>query len=148
MSMYLPDLARRSPMLSRALLLLCCLAAGGIAAPAPLARRERQPTEVSGWSAIVDGLRVRLVAEKASYKAGETIRMVMEIQNARSTALSLSDPSLASSVYPPDRAPPGWSITGMRVDPEQTRCRRSSEESKRESAWTLLPAGESIRIEI
>ena len=67
--------------LTRAMPVLILLPALLPAAPAPLPRQARH-AEPGGWSQTVDGLRVRLLAQRIRYRAGETVRLVMEIQNA------------------------------------------------------------------
>src|SRR5687767_2931696 len=135
----------------RAILLLLCLAAFAPAAPAPFPR-DRKPAESNPWSKPVDGLRIRLVAKQGRYRAGHTVRLVMEIQNVRGTAMSTEEPYLSSRISPPDEKPLGWAITAEKMEKEgrkrDCRDRKCCDEAKRCSAFTLLGPGETIRFEI
>jgi len=51
------------------------------------------------------------VAAKKSYRVGETVRLTLEIQNVRGSALAIEDPYLSRSTCAPADAPSGWTIT-------------------------------------
>jgi hypothetical protein len=138
-----------STFMLRATLLLTALPALATAAPAPFPR-ERKAADV-GWSKPVDGLRVRMVAHKASYRVGETIRLTLEIQNVRDTAMAIEDPYLSGMVRDPASTQSGWSVTcEKRVECLHNPHERFKmlEELKRVDSYTLLAAGEKLRIEV
>jgi hypothetical protein len=130
--------------LPRATLLLLFLPALADAAPAPLPREKRH-AESNPWSAPVDGLRVRLIARQKRYRAGDTVRLVLEIQNVSGSDRAIAGPELHPTIT--ERSPPGWSITCSREGGGVSR-RRGLEDLKRESEWNKLPAGGTLRLEI
>jgi hypothetical protein len=130
--------------LLRPTLLFLFLPALATAAPAPLARESRR-AEPGGWSKPVDGLRVRLIAPQTRYRVGDTVRLVLEIQNVSGSALAFEEPYLGWSIS--DRAAAGWSITCERHG--RNACPREAfKELKRLSEWRKLPAGRTLRVEI
>jgi hypothetical protein len=102
----------------RSTVLLCCLAGFVTAAPAPSPRRERPASEEYTWSQPVNGLRARLVAPKKRYAMGDTVRLVLEVQNVTDRPVELGEPRLGlpSWILPPDEERYGWSVTGEQVD--------------------------------
>src|SRR5262245_17447043 len=120
----------------RAMLVLISLAALLPAAPAPLPREKRH-AEPGGWSQTVDGLRVRLLAPQNRYRVGETVRLVMEIQNASDRPRSLEEPDLSYAVSDPRSAPVGWSITSER--------RAEKDELRRDQRRVLWEARKQLR---
>src|SRR5688500_17118992 len=99
----------------RAALLLLFLPALATAAPAPLPRQKKD-ADARGWSAAVEGLRIRLVAPHPRCRAGEAVRLVLEIQNVGGSTLTLEAPHLSSYVDAPGHASPGWALTGEKID--------------------------------
>jgi hypothetical protein len=137
-------------MTLRAVLALVFLPALLPAAPAPLPRQNRR-AEPGGWSQTVDGLRVRLLAPRTRYRVGETVRLVLEIQNVSDKARAIDEPDLSPSIHDPRSAPAGWSITSeRRADRDELRRdRRLVWVAKKPlSGVTLLGAGRTLRIEI
>src|SRR4051812_41748376 len=98
-------------MLSRAALLVICVATLAPAAPAPQPRRQREPAGSGGWSRVVDGVRARLVASKTRYKAGEPIVFTLEIQNVSGEALTIEEPELGRIASDQRNLPGGWALT-------------------------------------
>jgi hypothetical protein len=137
--------------LLRATLLTAFLPALLPAAPAPLPRQKRR-AEPGGWSQTIDGLRVRLLAPRTRYRVGETVRLVLEIQNVSDRQRAIEEPHLSHAIQDPRSAPGGWAITSeRRADKEGWRRRRGRElwdEAKRSPERTKLPAGQTLRIEI
>src|SRR5262245_36245212 len=101
--------------LMRATLLLLLLSALATAAPAPLARQKRE-ADSQGWSKPVDSVRARLVAPQTRYRVGETVQLVLEIQNVSSSAVAIEEPDLSYSITSPDDESGGWAITSVRVE--------------------------------
>jgi hypothetical protein len=129
--------------LLRATVLLAVLPALATAAPAPLPRATKS-SEPGGWSKPVEGLRVRLLAPQTRYRVGETIRLVLEIQNVSGGALVIEEPDLHRVVS--GREADGWAITSERRG--KGRDRKEVEELKRARDLRRLAAGATLRIEI
>jgi hypothetical protein len=133
----------------RAIVLLALLPALAPAAPAPFPRERRAAD--AGWSQVVDGLRVRLVAAKKSYRVGETVRLTLEIQNVRGSALAIEEPYLSRLVCDPAETTNGWAITCEKRFECQHNPRvrsRPIEVMKRVDSYALLPPGGTLRIEV
>jgi hypothetical protein len=133
----------------RASFLLTVLPALAVAAPAPFPR-ERRDADAHGWSKPVDGLRVRLLAHKKSYRVGETVRLTLEIQNVGDSRLVLEEPHLSRSIDAPGQSF-GWAITC-----ESARDSGRADERALDRIRKIQPmrdlvrmsAGEILRIEI
>src|SRR5690348_1191566 len=80
------------------------------AAPAPLPRANRHP-EPGGWSKVVGGLRVRLIATRTDYRVGDTVRLTLEIQNVTTSSVTIEEPHLAREVTTPERTSGGAAVT-------------------------------------
>jgi hypothetical protein len=132
----------------RATLLLPLLVALAPAAPAPFPRERRDP-DARTWSKPVDGLRVRFVALRTNYRVGETVRLMLEIQNVSDAPLT-TFPNLNRSVSNPGAAPSGWAITCERTVAYErlTQAAKEIEELTRLCEPVRLPAGAILRIEI
>jgi hypothetical protein len=137
--------------LPRALLVLIFLPTILPAAPAPLPRQKRTP-DGGGWSGTVNGLRVRLTARQGRYLVGDTVRLVLEIQNASDRARTIEAPDLSHSIRGPESARDGWSITSERKagkgELRREHLRVLREGKQRGSEFAKLRAGETLRIEI
>jgi hypothetical protein len=137
----------------RAIFLLAFLPALAQAAPAPFPR-ERKDADARGWSKPVDGLRVRLVAQRARYRVGEAVRLTLEIQNVGDSVLVMEDPHLSRSISTPGDSSLGWAITceraseSGRLDKRLHKVRKEIEELRRMRDLIRLAAGEILRIEI
>jgi hypothetical protein len=130
----------------RAALLLTVLPALALAAPAPFPRERRDP-DAHTWSKPVDGLRVRLVVHSMRYRLGETVRLMLVVQNVSGSVL-LEDPHLRPTVHPV--APRGWGITGARAGDSnhlEMRYHKMLEDLSRPGV-VRLPAGHVYCIEI
>src|SRR5262245_27386627 len=130
--------------MSRAILLLTCLPVFAPAAPAPFIR-ERKPADNQGWSKPVDGLRVRLIAHRTRYRAGESVRLLLEIQNVSGSGMTIEEPDLSPIVSASAEA--GWSITYSRLGRADRECEKIMR-MKRESALRKFAAGATLRVEI
>jgi hypothetical protein len=128
---------------SRATLLLLVLTAPASAAPAPLPR-EKRLAEAHPWSAPVDGLRVRLVAPQKRYRVGETIRLVLEIQNVSGSPITLVGPRLFPVIT--DKIRPGWGITAKEVGKDLYDATLTA--GRPRGALRRLGAGATFRVEV
>ena len=136
--------------LLRTALLLLFLPALATAAPAPLPREQRHP-EPGGWSKPVDGLRVRLVPRRTYYRVGETVRLMLEIQNVSGSALLVEEPEMFQVTTDPTVKPHGWAITSTKLKENgqaDNRRRMQTDEMRPMGKLSRLGSGESLRIEI
>lgn len=127
----------------RAILVLLCLSAFAPAVPAPFPR-ERKAADARGWSEPAGGLRIRLRAHRTRYRAGEPIRLTLEIQNVSGSALTLAEPDLHPCVAA--RRVPGWAI--IRESHGKGREEEEIDRLRRRNPWHRLGAGETLRVEI
>jgi len=136
--------------LLRTALPLLLLSALATAAPAPLPREKRM-AEPGGWSKPVEGLRARLVAKQTRYRAGDVVRLMLEIQNVSGSTLAIDEPKLYHYVAAPDQRSSGWVITAERAQESVETLERGPkllELLKDRSAVRKLDAGATLRIEI
>jgi hypothetical protein len=137
--------------LPRAMLVLIFLPALLPAAPAPLPRQKRTP-DGGGWSSTINGLRVRLVAPQTRYRVGETVRLVLEVQNVSDRALTIEEPGLSHSIRDPESARDGWAITSElkagKGELRRVQHRVLWERKQRAGEFVKLRAGGTLRIEI
>src|SRR5262249_41415601 len=134
----------------RVALLLLTLSALATAAPAPLPR-EKRLAEPHPWSAPVDGLRIRLMAPQTRYRVGDTVRLVLEIQNVSGSTLTLEKPRLSRFIDPPSYGSRGWAITAEKLDRGdglEKDQRMLGAEGMELVNLVRLEAGGTLRIEI
>jgi hypothetical protein len=96
-------------------------------------------------------MRVRLTAPRTRYRAGETVRLVLEIQNVSDKARAIEEPDLSPVIEDPDAAADGWAITAAwkSDEPQIIRGGRFAwKRMRRERDVALLGVGQTLRIEI
>ncbi len=125
---------------------LALFVASGQAAPAPFLPKAG-PGHVGAWSEPVAGIRVRLSASKARYRAGEPVHLTLEVQNVGKVPLMIEDPRLLPSVSAPGamlfrhvRYP--WAI--IREGPSEKR--RELDEMLMKRLHRRVQPGESLRV--